>query len=501
MPPALTLLLCASVAAADPAPPAEALDFRTGSMAGWEGEGFYVTTGTGRGPSLEFGVCSSDRDKRGRKGFLHRTFVVPPAGGVLYCRASAHMGRDCTLQDNDLDVVLLAAGKRVIPKRVRTLSGWQTVGRLQRPDHGKPREYVWHLDNYRGQTLRIALVDDDPRPGCHLWCAGFRVIPSDVFEPREFGRFMLHLTREQKLPPAARFDSEHFVALSTATDDLTTLELKSCELIYDCFYDHFRGKGFVLHRPSTKLMVAMFDSPAGFEAYVGQRMPDGIVGLYHPATNRLVVYDLGLNRAFVDSRRRAEEQAGHIGSDLERMREKERLKLRAGEVRTCANIATIMHEVAHQLSFNSGMLDRDADVPAWLAEGLACYCESTDNGAWQGIGEPNPERLAALAAAGGHYIPIRDLISTDEWLRRDFGTALLGYAESWALFRLLMEEHPHALRAYCALVSSRRAGQPRFQDFSLCFPDFSRLEVRYYAYLNELVEEHRQRGHRPTVGR
>ena len=496
MPAALALLLCASLSAVDPAPSAP-LDFSSGTLAGWEGAGFYVTTGSWNGPSLACGVSSSDREQRGRAALLHRTFVVPPGAGVLYCTAAAVRPRDCPPEEDSLDIALFAAGKRLIPKQVRGPEGWQTVSRLQALDGGRPREHIWNLSGLAGQTLRLALVDEDRRPGCHVWCSGFRIIPADVFEPRDFSRFMLTLTRDQKLPPAVRYDSEHFTALSTADDDFTTMRLHNCEVIYDLFYQHFRRKGFALQRPAGKLMVAVFDSPAGFEAYLGHKMPDGIVGIYHPKTNRLVVYDLGLNRAFVAAKRQAREQGRGIGSDMDRIRYIETVNREAREFRTDANIATIMHEVAHQLSFNAGMLNRDGmgdgAVPVWLAEGLACYCESTDNGAWQGIGEMNPERLHALAASQGRRIPLRDLITSDEWLHKDFQTALVGYAQSWALFRMLMEERPQALRAYLALIYGRRTAEPRFQDFCQIFPDFRRLEVRYEEYMNELVEQY----HRP----
>ena len=36
------------------------LDFASGTLTGWEGEGFYLTTATGYGPTACFGVCSSD---------------------------------------------------------------------------------------------------------------------------------------------------------------------------------------------------------------------------------------------------------------------------------------------------------------------------------------------------------------------------------------------------------------------------------------------------------
>jgi hypothetical protein len=494
MHPALTLLLCAALTGAEPAPPAAAdnLDFRTGTLAGWEGKGFYVTTGTRRGPSFDCGVCSSDRGPRGHVATLHRTFVVPPRGGVLQCFAAAHLGKEDQLEDNDLDIVLLAAGKRVIPKHVRVLGGWQTVGRLQTADRGRPREYVWHLDSLAGQTLRIALIDEDRRPGCHVWCSGFRLVDSDVFEPHDFTRFMLQLTHDQKLPPAARFDSEHFMALSNADDSFTELRLQNCELIYDLFYRHFRAKGFILHRPSHKLMVAIFDSPAGFDAYVGQKMPSGVAGLYHMGTNRLVVYDLGLNRAFLAMKRQAQEAGRGIGSDLDRMRYEDTVARQAHDIRTCANIEVIMHEVAHQLSFNSGMLNRDGDAPAWLAEGLATYCEATDNGAWQGIGEMNPERMKMLVAGQGHHIPLRDLVSSDEWLHGDFHVALLGYAQSWALFGMFMEERPHALRDYLTLIYNRAANGPRFRDFCAAFGDPTRVELRYEQYMSDLVDQYRR---------
>ena len=76
-----------------------------------------------------------------------------------------------------------------------------------------------------------------------------------------------------------------------------------------------------------------------------------------------------------------------------------------------------MHEVAHHLSFNCGLLNRNGDVPYWLGEGLACYCEATEHGVWQGIGESNSERLQVLAAVDAGQlkrIALRDLIETDD---------------------------------------------------------------------------------------
>ena len=153
-----------------------------------------------------------------------------------------------------------------------------------------------------------------------------------------------------------------------------------------------------------------------------------------------------------------------------------------------------MHEVAHQLSFNGGLLERDGDVPVWLAEGLACYCESTTNSAWQGVGEPNPMRVGTLAAQvrnKGQLFSLKSLIQSDDWLRHSTtaGQVALGYAQSWALFRLLMEEKPTELRRYLDLIRTRRTPDGRLDDFVTAFGGFAKLDARYREYIHEIVEQ------------
>ncbi len=489
---ALALLLCGSLPAATDS--VHNLDFSAGTLTGWEGEGFCITTATGRGPSLTFGVSSSDRDQKGRKALLHRSFVVPPGAGVLRFTAHAVRAKDSPA-DGSLDVILFAAGRRVIPKQVRRGNDWEPAPMLLPAEKGRPREYIWPISNYVGQTLRVALIDDDQQPGCHLFCSGFRITGHEEFENKEFGQFMVRLVNDHKLPPVARFDSKHFLALSNAEDSFTELRLNNCELIYDLFFDHFRRKGFRLREPTSKLMVAIFDSQAGFEAYLGQPMPAAVTGIYNKRTNRLLVYDYGQNRDFVAAQRQGEQDARRIGFDLDRRRVIETVNRRAREFRTEANIGTVMHEVAHQLSFNSAMLNRDGDVPLWLAEGLATYCEATKDTAWQGIGEPNPERMDGLAHGQGKFIPLRELIEKDSWHdRANEGKILLGYAQSWALFRMLMEERPQQLRHYLAIIYERRTPDHRLADFVQAFgKDLPRLELRFGEYMKEVVERY----HRP----
>jgi hypothetical protein len=366
---------------------------------------------------------------------------------------------------------------------------------MQRDPTPCPQEYLWPVEHLAGQRVRIALIDQDDRPGCHVFCSGFRIVPRDEYLGREFADHMVRLAREHQLAPMTRYDSKHFLAVSNAADDFTEERLGNCETMYDLFFEHFRRKGFRVRRPPGRMMVAIFDSQAGFEAYLGRSMPSLITGVYHPPSNRLVVYDYGTNRAFVANKTKGEELARQAPATMERQRALTTFGRRALDRRADANVGTIMHEVAHQLSFNGGLLSRDGDVPLWLAEGLACYCEATDNGTWQGIGEPNPQRAQPLGGpvrGRGEFIPLPNLISSDDWLRKATRTeqALLGYAQSWALFRMLMEERPQALRKYLALIADRRTAEHRLADFAEAFgADLAKLEARYRAYLKEVVQQ------------
>jgi hypothetical protein len=258
--------------------------------------------------------------------------------------------------------------------------------------------------------VQIVIGDQDRRPGCHVFCSGFRNYPRTDTENRSFTRFMVLLTEDHKMAPPVRYESRHFTALSNADDQFTRLRLNNCELIYHLFFEHFQRHGIVLRKPKSRLMVAIFDSQAGFEAYLGQPMSPLITGIYHPKTNRLVVYDFGRNEMFSALKRNALARGRAYGGRIDQKRYVETVSRQAREFRTGANIGTTMHEVAHLRSFNSGMLNSEGDVPAWQAEGMACYCEATEDSTWLGIGEPNPHKLSTLSGAlrgDGQLLPLQ----------------------------------------------------------------------------------------------
>jgi hypothetical protein len=274
------------------------------------------------------------------------------------------------------------------------------------------------------------------------------------------------------------------------------MRLRNCELLYSDFFDHFRRKGFAPQPPPTKLMVAIFDTQAGFEAYLGRKMSPFITGIYHPATNRFVTYDYGQNENFLAEKLKAEREGARIETHMDRKRYFETLYRQAREFRTGANIGTVMHETAHQLSFNCGLLNREGDKPLWLAEGLACYCEPTQDGTWLGIGEPNHERIAKLAEAlrgKTRLFNLQYLLTNDAWatVKDEDQRMLVGYAQCWAHFRMLMEEQPKAMRAYLELIHPRRTPEHRLTDFQQVFgADLNRMEQRHTRYLKDLVQRY-----------
>src|SRR5262245_54516684 len=278
------------------------LDFATGTLAGWErqGDAFYVTTASARGPSLGCGVCTSDRGARGRTGVLRRNIRIPPGAGRLqFWGYAARAGAGINWPgDENLDAVLAAPGQRILPKEVWTDEGCQPALLLLPRQAGKPRRYSWDVAAYTGRTLQLVLGDQDDRPGSYLFCSGFRFLPREEPDPGAFARGMARLTKKHRLAPAVRYDSRHFTALSNADDRFTRQRLHDGERIYRLFFDHFRRRGFAVHPPPGRLMVAIFDTQAGFEAYLGRKVSPHVTGMYHRGTDRLVVYDYGRNEDF-----------------------------------------------------------------------------------------------------------------------------------------------------------------------------------------------------------
>jgi hypothetical protein len=200
-----------------------------------------------------------------------------------------------------------------------------------------------------------------------------------------------------------------------------------------------------------------------------------------------LVYDFATNTNFLSTKKSVEDAAKKTTSDVERLGRTVLFDRQLRDHRDDVNISTIMHEVSHQLCFNTGIMRRGRDNPAWLVEGLAMYCEPTTAGVWQGIGEDNPMRARVLKTR--KPFPLKDLITSDDWVRKTplVEDVVAGYSQSWALVRLLMQERPREMRKYLEVIRDRRTLDHRLADFGEAFGDFKTLEKRYLQYMDELA--------------
>src|SRR5262249_14358192 len=142
------------------------LDFSAGTLSGWSGQGFAVLAKDVKKNQVT-AVSSRDTGAEGRTGVLHRSILVPADADVIRCTACAVLAKGCTAHGL-LDIVLLTANNKVLPKEVHTTTGWQKVAHLLAGQESEPAEYLWRVAAYAGQTLRIVLVDQDIRPGCSI---------------------------------------------------------------------------------------------------------------------------------------------------------------------------------------------------------------------------------------------------------------------------------------------------------------------------------------------
>ena len=245
-----------------------------------------------------------------------------------------------------LDVVLEAAEREFIPKRVRAADGLRPASRLLPPENNRPREYVWSVAAHAGEQVRIALIDEDDRPDCHVFCSGFRFVAADEVNGRAFAADMRRLDRERHMPPMTRLDSNHFLAIGDAADEDVERRLYNCETIYAIFFDHFGRKGFVVRPPAERMMLAVFDSQEGFEAVP---RPEHAVGRHRPVRPREQPAR-GLRLRPQPRLSRGEKAAATISPAPSRRRwNGERFVgafgREAREFRDDANIGTVMHEV------------------------------------------------------------------------------------------------------------------------------------------------------------
>jgi hypothetical protein len=244
--------------------------------------------------------------------------------------------------------------------------------------------------------------------------------------------------------------------------------LRHCEAVAADYLDHFQSRGFKVAMPATRLTVIILTDDSSRSAFkVGlkvQGIPIDMTrdlvppGHYEPPTNRAV---LGLHA-------------------------------RTRRLNDYLDLRLLAHEVTHQLTFNTGMLDRRGDVPRSISEGLAEYGAVLKTGQSIAPGYPRENLMTLVRSrkSGTRWYPFAQLLADDRpFLLNCFSQhKSLAYSQAWLLIHWLINDRSRGegFRAYLEAIRPRRDQEHRLDDAEKHLGDLNRLDKDLLAYFVRL---------------
>jgi hypothetical protein len=273
---------------------------------------------------------------------------------------------------------------------------------------------------------------------------------------------IMERARAVKLRGFAATVTEHYIGVGDATKKHREAALRICWELARAFRTHFQSRGFEVEFPDERMLVITLKDRDSYETFVGEATSSAVGGHYDVASNQLVTFDFGPE-----------------GEDL---------AVAAGRV----NTFTLVHEAMHQLTYNTGLLNRKGDVPVAVSEGLAMYGEL-----WRppprrvAFGATNSSRLQVFVNQGGineeTWFPVEKLV-TDDGLFQANATAQQAYAQGWVLGAYLMSRPKlRAFQNYLKIINERKDARQRARDLSKSFGDLKRLDRDLRNYANRAL--------------
>ena len=250
---------------------------------------------------------------------------------------------------------------------------------------------------------------------------------------------ILEVTEQAKALGLQGFESSttaHYLGIGNASAGFREQALRLVEGLAVDFLEHFQAKGFPVEPPPGRLTVVILKDSGDLGRYLEIEEIGPVRGVYDLDTNRLAICD---NRD--DGGPRAAR----------------------------ANSVALYHEATHQLTYNTGLLNRDGDVPLCISEGLAMYGEVRRPDGRTEVGAVNRERLAVLetlAKSGGSLIPTARLLVEDDLMQPGDPAVHAALAQSWLLIATLFKSPASSgrFRAYLEAIRPRRTSGSRLED-------------------------------------
>jgi len=275
--------------------------------------------------------------------------------------------------------------------------------------------------------------------------------------------------KEAGIDPIRRLRTAHFEAIGDASDSFMKSCLTDCEQLAFDYLKHFKARGFEVELPKDRLILAAFNDDRSFGKFLhlpslmragAQGIGAQPSGAYDRSTNLLNVFDW--------------RNAPMYSRPANR------------------NAQTLAHEGTHQLTFNTGLLDRAAVPPICVVEGLGTYGEPRKVIGPSDLGRLNIQRLDDLAKLRRmvDWIPLTELLVDDSLFREGLVARLmLAYAQSWVLVHFLLntEEWIPKFREYLKNNGAGQSPELRLDEARKHLGDLDALDRVLKDYATKLL--------------
>jgi hypothetical protein len=264
---------------------------------------------------------------------------------------------------------------------------------------------------------------------------------------------------------------EHFQIVGDVEPVVLRATSQVLDKLADEFVAHFRARGFRVALPPYWLSAVVLEGHKEYQTYVGHANLGNEWRFEHISG----IYIGSLNYCFFfDSTPRGKRSATGLPSE--------------------SDLKTWVHEAAHELCYNTGLVPRWTDAPKAMTEGLAEYCEDHRLSAPSPIGGIDSKavrRLSGVARKGQSWIALDQLLVDDEILSgRDGGERVdQFYGEGWALVHLLMTRHTEGFRSYMEVLPRRGPDAPdRLELARRHLGDLEQLDKELKQYAEEVAK-------------